>query len=488
MTTTKMRKAIDKVISSCNMCASSGRPGNTTKLSLKHINKEFNNEVQADFLTIKTQERRYEVLNIVHTSTGYGKRTLVQSRSAANMLSKFEECWTYRQGSPQSFSAEPEFCQPFFVRYLHGQSTKINERPERSSHKNGRVERSNEKFISVVAKLFKEKTNVEISLLISRASFVTNIIFGSSKLNSFQLSRGYMPAVAGLPSKILTLTSKILTKELFDTYFEMNAYRAILKAPKSRVPNYIHRSSIKQGDTIYLFYKPTNKSLDVKWVTSTVINAKEHFDECRRSHIGPPMRVAYEHVRLVPSNEISNKISESLIEEYIADIDTNNVRTLEGMSSQKNHNVYQDIFGTESESDEDKELEPIGTERSMLCSKVEGRPEKDIGTAPPTISVKSAMKELTSTEQQTLNKISDIVCGKHLTRSKMECAPSWLLDKALKEEVEVNWRETHEEVDERNIMDNANVIPSHVVYKVKNEENDVKRRKARLCPNGNRKS
>lgn len=44
----------------------------------------------------------------------------------------------------------------------------------------------------------------------------------------------------------------------------------------------------------------------------------------------------------------------------------------------------------------------------------------------------------------------------------------------------------HDEVDERTIKGNANVIPSHIVYKVKNEENNVKRMKARLCPNGNR--
>lgn len=218
----------------------------------------------------------------------------------------------------------------------------MNERPARSSHKNGRVQRSNETFKLVFAKLSKEKTNADINLLISRASFVTNIIFGRSKLNSFQLSRGYMPAVAGLPSKILT-------KELFDKYVEMNAYQAIMKAAKIRVPNYIPRSSIKQGDTIYIFYKPTNKSLDVKWITATVIDAKEHFVECRRSHRGPPMRVAYEHVRLVPSNELAKQISESFIEEDIADADANNVRTIEEMTSKDKDNVYEDIFGTESE-------------------------------------------------------------------------------------------------------------------------------------------
>lgn len=62
----------------------------------------------------------------------------------------------------------------------------------------------------------------------------------------------------------------------------------------------------------------------------------------------------------------------------------------------------------------------------------------------------------------------------------MACAPSWILDKALQKEIASNWHDTHEEVDEREVKGNANAIPSHVVYKFKNEENNIKRMKARL--------
>lgn len=73
-----------------------------------------------------------------------------------------------------------------------------------------------------------------------------------------------------------------------------------------------------------------------------------------------------------------------------------------------------------------------------------------------------------------------------MTRSKMSFAPSWLLDEALKEEITANWDDTFDVVDDRTVSTNANVIPSHVVYKVKNEEGNVNRMKARVCPNGNR--
>lgn len=479
MMTDKVKKAIDKVTSSCIPCTKSGRPANSTKISLKHVNKDFNAEVQADFLTVKCSRGKYEILNIIDTSTGYGERSVVKSRSAEVMKSKFEEYWICRHGSPGQFSADPEFCQPFFVKYLNGHSIEVNERPARSSHKNGRVERNNGLFKSVFGKLSKEKTDADIDLIVARASFVSNIIFGRSHLNSFQLARGYMPAIAGLPATILT-------QDMLDAHIQMSACRAIQRAATSRTPNNVPHLMIKPGDTIYVFYKSTNKSVNVEWITATVMEAKEHFVECRRSQKGRPMRVAYEHVRLMPSGDLAKEITEGSLEEFISETDTSTIKTIDDMTSHRNEDIYADIFGSDNESDEDDELQPIGTARAMLSTQVTGDPTKDIGVITERDTKQSKEPELTSTHQDTLNEIYDIVGSKQLTRSKMACAPSWLLDKALQEELSSNWSDTHDEVDERQIKRDANVIPSHVVYKIKNEENDVKRMKARLCPNGNR--
>lgn len=84
--TEKLRKAIDKVTSACIPCASSGRPVNTKKLSLKQVNEEFNIEVEVDFCTFTTKEHKYKILNIVDTNRGSGERSIVNSRSADVMI------------------------------------------------------------------------------------------------------------------------------------------------------------------------------------------------------------------------------------------------------------------------------------------------------------------------------------------------------------------------------------------------------------------
>lgn len=70
MMTPKIDKAIRKVTLSCNPCATSGRPANTRKISLGHVNQKFNIEIQTDLLTIKTDNRKYELINILDLGTG----------------------------------------------------------------------------------------------------------------------------------------------------------------------------------------------------------------------------------------------------------------------------------------------------------------------------------------------------------------------------------------------------------------------------------
>lgn len=73
-----------------------------------------------------------------------------------------------------------------------------------------------------------------------------------------------------------------------------------------------------------------------------------------------------------------------------------------------------------------------------------------------------------------------------MNRRGIECAPPWVIDKAVKEEVKSNWSGSYEEVYELSVPRHSNIIRSHIVYNVKSEEGVSKRFKARLCPHGNR--
>lgn len=67
----------------------------------------------------------------------------------------------------------------------------------------------------------------------------------------------------------------------------------------------------------------------------------------------------------------------------------------------------------------------------------------------------------------------------------METAPAWLLEKNVDTEMKEAWCGAYIEVPRKEVPIGANVIGSHLVYKVKVEEGS-KRLKARLCPHENR--
>lgn len=147
------------------------------------------------------------------------------------------------------------------------------------------------------------------------------------------------------------------------------------------------------------------------------------------------------------------------------------IKTLEQMSDTHNTDIYEEIFGIESDIEDEEELQPIGRALNkpptMLTSQVIGEPEKDIGVSSNDTSNTIDENRLQSIHEHTLNEIYKVIGVKQLTRSKMACALSWILYKALQEELDTNWKDTHIEVDERDIEQHANVIPSHVVHKVK---------------------
>lgn len=57
--------------------------------------------------------------------------------------------------------------------------------------------------------------------------------------------------------------------------------------------------------------------------------------------------------------------------------------------------------------------------------------------------------------------------GAQVSRKNMNRAPQWLLDKAVKEELENAWESAFEEVNDSEVPFSSHVISSHTVYKVR---------------------
>lgn len=501
--TDELKKACEKVYDACEICISSGQPKPRRKISLSHINTAFNDEIQADFVTVMIRGERYEVLNIVDTGTRYGERVIACNHSGDTIITLLETEWIYHHGAPGAFSADPEFCKGFFERFLSAHAINLHPRPSRSSSKNGKVERNNGVFKAVLYRLARENTEASARTLVARASFMTNLFHGSSTLSAFELARGYSPSIVGIPSTVVP-------REMVEAHVENTANRAIHKILRSRGPSNIKESHLGQGTPVWVFYKSSKQNEPIRWLSATVVKAGPHVVKCRRARKGPPLMVAYEDLRLAPKGNLAKNLLENSLEDMLAErgnTDEMSVhsgesteegasspqgtmeeavtavlpRTIPAASSETDRDTLMyDVFG----SDGEKEDEILPIKRTLIASDTPGSPKRDVG--PAMHGEPSDGYSLTSDEQKILEEMHSVLGNAQVTRKKLGFAPPWIVEKAMRTEVDSNWAKAYKVVRETDVPRNENIISAHFVFKVKKEEDGSRRLKARLCPHGNR--
>lgn len=189
---------------------------------------------------------KVEVLNIVDTGTRYGEGVMASGRSAEQMTSMAEISWLSRHGAPKEFSADPEFCKPFLMRFLLSNNVTLNPRPSRSSSMNGIVERNNGVFKNILARLEKETTEASPSVIFSTASLMSNMLHGNKDMSSFQLARGYSPSITGIPSTVVPT-------EFLDAHVRTSAARAVQRVMDGKLEEPgVRQGTLRKGMRIWV--------------------------------------------------------------------------------------------------------------------------------------------------------------------------------------------------------------------------------------------
>lgn len=89
-----------------------------------------------------------------------------------------------------------------------------------------------------------------------------------------------------------------------------------------------------------------------------------------------------EHVRLISSSDIARHITETFVEDYIAEANPAELITIEDMTTPGNENIYEDMFGSESDYPSDEHPKPIGTVQAILSLQVVRDASQDVGRTP----------------------------------------------------------------------------------------------------------
>ncbi len=301
--TPSLRQALAMATQKCTSCKTTGRPSNAKKVSLDKLLRAFNDHVQVDFFFIQ-EIGGDPILHARDKATGYSETTRLPSKDMDLASDAFRRMWVDSHGPPEFVSADPEFNNSTFVRALELHGTKFEPRPGRRHNKIGAVESRHNSLRLFVQRLVKDAERFKIlhgipipfAAILSKATFLCNILRGNSKLSSFELARGYHPSVAGLPQ------SAIL-KEIFDAHKEQMARRAISRMLASRSPTVVKTNLLTKCTPVYYYIKGNRRG---EWKLGYVSDAKEHIVEVSKNSKGTVHKilVAYEDIRIVPTSSL----------------------------------------------------------------------------------------------------------------------------------------------------------------------------------------
>lgn len=93
---------------------------------------------------------------------------------------------------------------------------------------------------------------------------------------------------------------------------------------------------------------------------------------------------------------------------------------------------------------------------------------------------------ISSDKSRILNEIHGVIGSHQVSAGKLSFVPPWISEQAFETEHKNNWSDAYKEVPELEVPRYANVISSHVVYKVKTDKTGNRELKANIVPHGNR--
>lgn len=224
------------------------------------------------------------------------------------------------------------------------------------------------------------------------------------------------------------------------------------------------------------------------------------------------MRVAYEDIRIAPSSQLTKDLMSQTVEQELAadDFVTPEARTeamyyhpYDGGSSDRGvgsgsyaqdpPNIRNPALRQAKLIADDEAPQIVSdtrTSSALLANNIpspQENPEADIGTT-STRGCPTPHAELSSDKARVMEGIARTIGKAQVTRNRLEFAPPWIVREVFDQEHSSNWADAYVEIDDSSLPAHANVISSHVIYKVKTSEDGLQTWKARIVPRGNRDS
>ena len=545
MWTSSVKHYLDRIIQQCANCVKSSRPQPTRKVSLSSLNSSFNDTVYIDHMYL-------DDMKIFHAMDMYSRFSacvVTKSTSMTESIIAFQACWLNLHWNPRTVQADPAFKNTEFQQFADDNGFELSIIAPRRHNKNT-LEPKHGVIRAIYTRLRASEPDANCELLAYRAISISNDLYGSDTVSSFELCRGFTkPLEHGHPIPV-----PLDIQEAHKTLQARRKLNLILRH------NAVSESPIKVGDSVEI-YVPGSHGKKGKWLSPRPVIS---YDLKSRTVTVPGQRnklltAAVEDVRVViETDDLSQLVSEAIdkldqsIEDSMTLTDQDITTTSDDSHSDSEVNLnlqpideQTDIFvnnennNSQSRNNDNPDFEindssldklrlPLvgdkievlwpaestyflgvvaevtdnnqhvivyddGDMETLTMDEQEWRfndshneNENDTGSTLQSSTV-SHLPTLKSTEQTELQLLFDHFGNRPFLISHAQGFSQAAIINAYRTEEDA-FKRTVREVSREAVPHNANVISSHVLYKLKINDDNSFKLKARIAPHGNKDS
>lgn len=487
---------IQNLVRDCKSCRASELPPPSRKVSISSLSNELNEVVCVDHFYLD----ELCLIHFMDMSTRFSTACIVENKSMPVAIRSFEESWVTHFWYPAKIRGDKALREGDFKIFMNNRDIEFNLVPK-GRHSRNAIESKHAAIRNIFIRL-QNDGSLDKETTAIKAVAISNDLYGSSVLSSFELAKGY--------SKPLNGNLKQVSDEVVKAYQDIQARRKLSRILKSKSNE---EPTLKVGDMIEIFQHGKNNKRG-QWSAPKKIIKIDH--DGRNVQVpgrtGNTVCAAFEDVRLaIMHNDFAKLISDALdildneievdidnisTEEDISDedLDTNQPENIEEVDFTVNNDEITPIVGENIEvywplddqyypgtignidegkytvNYDDGEVEILDMQEEIW------KYQEGNGSTMATSNLR-----ITSNEQDVLNSMQNIFGNKPFLKYQCQGFEMHPLYNAYKKEEE-QFLNIGKVDPVESLPENANVVGSHTLYKLKSNDDKSLALKARIAP------
>ncbi len=494
---------VAQTIQNCSSCKSSALPQPNRKVSISTLSKQFNEIVCIDHFFL-------DEICLVHCMDLVSRFSAVQAVESTNLADAvvaFEACWVSQFWYPESLHGDKAFQIGEFKLYAESLDIPIRPVPPRRHSKNS-IESKHNVIRSIYIRLKEAaKDNHNAKLAAYKAVSISNDLYGNDTLSAFELAKGFTKPIMNEP------IDNLIPDDIIESHEKLQARRKLVLILKS---NAIQELPIHIGDLVEVYVKKDHEKRG-SWSTPKPVLSVNH--EARSVTVpGKDQRVktvSIEDLRpATPELGLAKTVQEGidLLDDMLLDL-TNATPTYE--ENMPGGNSVADSNDDEFSSDDQTFVPAVGSNISVFwpldkqfysgvvaseeddgklnihyddgdkeCLNMDEEQWKFTNTITANSSQATSSLQVQCTEGEVLSSMLSHFGNKSFLKHQAQGFEQFPLINSYKHEEE-NFLKTVQLVPITQIPSHANVINSHTLYKLKQDDDGNLKLKARIAPHGN---